>query len=173
MTSGLPPAMTAELTQAQLETVVRALDANRDGVLQNGELQLAPEAARALDTNGNGRVEIGEVVSALKEDRFVIGLKRDEALKAMIQFDKDQDGYIGLHELEMTYNFMRLVDGYGAEAYAGVNGQPVVDAAGKRHPTGAARSDGRISLSEIANALTDGKLMVASRLFDARLLDQQ
>lgn len=173
MTSGLPPAMTAELTKAQLENVVRALDTNRDGVLQNAELPLAPEVVRALDGNGNGRLEVGEVVSALQQDQFVIGLKRDQALKALIQFDKNNDGYIGLNELEMTYNLMQMVDGYGAEAYADVNDKPMRDAAGKRQPTGAVKSDGRISLSEMANAMADGRLLVASRIFEVGLLAQQ
>ena len=47
---------------------------------------------------------LGWTTTRLRLDQFVIGLKRDEALKALIQFDKDKDGYLGLNELEMTYN---------------------------------------------------------------------
>lgn len=157
---------TRPLRDNELNAVINALDTNGDKVLQKDELFVTtPALRRELDTNRNGRFEDYEVKEAFRRDRIQITLTRRAAEQVLLKFDSNQDGYLSRGELEMNDKLFNMVDGYGSRKYAFENGHMVYDSKGRLRPTGeAVKGDGRISISELANAIGDGQLKISDRV---------
>ena len=154
------------LRDNELNAVVNALDANRDKTLQRNELNIGePRLQDRLDSNRDGRFSADEVKGGFQRDEFAIsfGGARASAVDVMLKLDNNQDGYLAANELEMNDKMLNQLDGYGSRKYGAENGRTVVDQKNRVRQTGEAARDGRISISEIANALTDGLLKIGSR----------
>lgn len=157
--TSLPP-VSRPLRDGELQAVVKVLDGNGDAVLQASELAQATTVRKALDTNHNGRIEATELVRGLKTDQLTVSLSRRGAIQVLLSFDTDRDGYLSQDELALDAKASAAIDGYGAAKFAIVNGATYRDGDGRPRTTGQATVDGRISLSEMANAIADGRLTV-------------
>ena len=148
--------------------IINALDSNKDGVLGRNELTITDSNRfRAMDTNHDGRLQTYEAKDALK-----IGLinpirigNRDAAVKVLLKFDGNSDGYLDKNEFPMTSDAVRFVDGYGSRKYGAVNGQLAYDDKGRVRNTGEAGRDGRVSVSEMANAVADKQFALGGALY--------
>jgi PBP1b-binding outer membrane lipoprotein LpoB len=163
--NSLPPA-SRPLRDNELRAIVNALDTNNDKILQKHELNIAKAALRSqLDTNGNGQFEAEEVKQGLLADKFTVSLSRDAAVQVLLKFDSNQDGFLAANELDMNDKAVNLIDNYGASKYAHANASLVRDDNNRLRRTGAAAADGKLSISEMANAIADGRLLVGQRFF--------
>jgi hypothetical protein len=163
--NSLPPA-SRPLRDDELRAVVNALDTNGDKVLQKNELNITSAALRKkLDTNQNGQFEAEEVKQGLLTDSFSVSLTRDAAVQVLLKFDSNRDGHLDKNELEMNDKAVKLLENYGAKKYFSVNGAYVHDSRGLLRQTGFAEIDGRLSVSEVANAIADGRLQIGRTFF--------
>lgn len=154
------------LRDNEQNAVINALDKSGDKVLQKNEL-LITSAARfdRMDTNRNGRLETSEAKAAMQRDELTIRFPgaRQAAVDVLLKMDNDQDGYLGANELELNQKMLNQVDGYGSNKYRYENNSLVRDQKGKVRETGVATQDGRISISEMANAIADQLINIGSR----------
>lgn len=158
---------TRQLRDNELNAVINALDRNGDGVMQKNELLVTSrDRFNRMDTNYDGRLQTSEAKGAFQRDELNITFQgaRKAAVDVLLKMDSNQDGYLSKGELAMNQKMLNQLDGYGSRKYGTENGARVYDAKGRVRETGEARQDGRISISEMANALADGLLKIGSRI---------
>lgn len=163
------PIASRQFRDNEANAIINALDRNNDRVISRNELTITdPYRFRRMDTNGNGRLETSEAKEALKRgdiSNITFNGNRAAAVQVLLKFDSNQDGYLERNEFEMTSSAVRAVDGYGSRKYSYENGESVRDDKGRIRGTGYAQADGRVSVSELANALADNQFVIGDALY--------
>lgn len=155
-----------QLRDNEQNAVINALDKSGDKVLQRNELLITSQSRFArMDSNRNGRLETSEAKAAMQRDELTITFpgSRQAAVDVLLKMDNNQDGYLGSNELELNQKMLNQVDGYGSNKYRYDNNSLVRDQKGKTRETGRADRDGKISISEMANAIADQIINIGSR----------
>jgi Ca2+-binding EF-hand superfamily protein len=156
---------TRKLRDNELNAVINALNTDGNKTISRDELTVGQrDLFYKLDTTPDGRLSTDEVKAGFQQDLFSISIgNRQAAVDVLLKLDNDQNGYLAANELAMNDKMLNQLDGYGSNKYSHKNGEWVTDSKGKMRLTGAARKDGFISISEMANALADGILQVGQR----------
>lgn len=153
----------APLNRRHLRILAGAFDRNRNGQIESNELALADDVRRFLDRDGDGQLLVSEVVLALEEEQFVLTPTMNDILPLLVELDDEQDGYVGLDDLDMCYQLMRVIDHESGGPPADQKPVTVKDSTGREWQLGRVAHDGRISIVEIAQAVGTGRVVVGSR----------
>jgi hypothetical protein len=163
------PIASRQFRDNEANAIINALDKNNDRIIGRNELLITdPNRFRQMDTNRNGRLEAFEAKDALKIgliSNITFNGNRTAAAQVLLKFDSNQDGYLQRNEFDMTGSAVRAVDGYGSRKYAYENGELMRDDKGRVRSTGSAQADGRVSISELANALADNQFVIGDALY--------